>query len=76
MLNDKGKGQINEQIFKKLYGGGGLLKSDIGIMKSKGKLYKYTNNYRKLIGKPLFDIDNIGVVSKKNKEFIRRYYDI
>ena len=65
-----GKGQINEQNFKKLYGGGGLLKSDIGIMKSKGKLYKYTNNYRKLIGKPLFDIDNIGVVSAKIKNLL------
>jgi len=35
--------------------------------------YKYTNNYRKLIGKPLFDIDNIGVVSAKIKNLLDSY---
>jgi superfamily II DNA or RNA helicase len=66
-----GKEEINDSNYKKLYGGSALLKNDIGIMKSTSKRqYKYSNIYRKMISKPLFDLDNIGLVSAKIKNLL------
>jgi hypothetical protein len=66
-----GKETINESNFKSMYGGNALLKNDTGIMKSTNKKqFRYSNNYRKLVSKPLFDLDNIGLVSTKIKNLL------
>ena len=66
-----GKTPITDTNYKKMYGGGGLLNSDNGIMKSSKKnMFRYSNAYRKNISKPIFDVENIGVVSTKIKNLL------
>jgi hypothetical protein len=66
-----GKTQITDTNFKKMYGGGALLNADNGIMKSSKKnMFRYSNAYRKNFTKPIFDIENIGVISSKIKNLL------
>ena len=66
-----GKTEITDKNFKKMYGGEALLNSDNGIMKSsKSNMFRYSNAYRKNISKPIFDIENIGVISAKIKNLL------
>jgi superfamily II DNA or RNA helicase len=61
-----GEKEITDTNFKNMYGGSGLFKSDVGIMKqSKSNTFRYSNNYRKKIDKPIFDLENISVISSK-----------
>ena len=65
------KEEINDVNYKKLYGGNALLKNDTGIMKNTSKRqFRYSNNYRKLVSYPLFDLENIGLVSAKIKNLL------
>tara|TARA_Y100001980_G_C14556804_1_gene350570 strand:- start:19857 stop:23477 length:3621 start_codon:yes stop_codon:yes gene_type:complete len=66
-----GKEEINRSNFHKMYGGTALFNSDLGIMKpSKNNKYRYSNSYRKNIQSPIFDIENIGVLSTKIKNIL------
>ena len=68
-----GKTEITDTNFKKMYGGSALLNSENGIMKSSKKnMFRYSNAYRRSIwsSKPIFDVENIGVISTKIKHLL------
>ena len=66
-----GEGEVNRSNFQKMYGGTALFNSDSGIMKpSKNNKYRYSNAYRKMLKKPIFDIEHIGVLSAKIKNLL------
>ena len=66
-----GRTSITDKNYKKMYGGSGLLNSENGIMKSsKSNMFRYSNAYRKSFPKPIFDIENIGVISTKIKNLL------
>ena len=69
-----GNEEITGDNYLKMYGGSGLLKSDTGIMKMyRRNVYRYSNNYKKNIPYPIFDVDHIGKISCKIKGLLEGF---